>query len=79
VLEHVEQQVQLYVEWLRLVVEALGALTIAAGVAAVIVGLARHAAASPQGRWQQQKRNTTAVLFASDSSADSASRANVRP
>ncbi len=39
---HVEEQVQYYVEWLRLLVEALGALVIAAGVAGVIVGLVRH-------------------------------------
>jgi uncharacterized membrane protein len=44
VLEQVEEQVQMYVEWLRLAVEALGALTIAAGVAAVILGVAKHAA-----------------------------------
>jgi uncharacterized membrane protein len=43
VFEHIEKQVQYNVEWLRLLVEALGALVIAAGVVVVIVGLARHA------------------------------------
>jgi uncharacterized membrane protein len=41
--EHIEEQVQYYVEWLRLLVEALGALVIAAGALVVIVGLARYA------------------------------------
>jgi uncharacterized membrane protein len=40
--EHVEEQVRVYVEWLRLLVEALGALVIAAGVAVVIIALLRH-------------------------------------
>jgi len=40
--EQVERQVRDYVEWLRLLVEALGALVIAAGVVLVIVGLVRH-------------------------------------
>jgi uncharacterized membrane protein len=39
---HIEEQVQSGVEWLRLLVETLGALVIAAGVVAVIVGLVRH-------------------------------------
>lgn len=41
--EQFEAQVQMAVEWLRLGVEALGALVIAAGVVIVIVGLLRHA------------------------------------
>lgn len=40
--EQLEVQVRGYVEWLRLLVEALGALVIAAGVLLVIVALARH-------------------------------------
>jgi uncharacterized membrane protein len=40
--EQVEGQVRTYVEWLRLLVEALGALVIAAGVVVVIVALVRH-------------------------------------
>jgi uncharacterized membrane protein len=40
--EQIEEQVRGYVDWLRLLVEALGALVIAAGVAVVIVALARH-------------------------------------
>jgi uncharacterized membrane protein len=40
--EQIEAQVRSSVEWLRLLVEALGALVIAAGVAVVIVGLLRH-------------------------------------
>lgn len=40
---HVEEQVQYYVEWLRLLVEALGALIIATGLIVVIIGLAQHA------------------------------------
>jgi uncharacterized membrane protein len=40
--EHVESQVQTYVEWLRLLVEALGALVIAAGVVVVVAHLLRH-------------------------------------
>jgi uncharacterized membrane protein len=43
-----EEQVQFYVEWLRLLVEALGAVVIAAGFVVVVLGLARHAAASQQ-------------------------------
>jgi uncharacterized membrane protein len=42
--EHIERQVQAGVEWLRLGVEALGALVIAAGVVVAILGLVRHAA-----------------------------------
>ncbi len=42
VFEQVEGQVQASVEWLRLFVEALGALVIAAGVVVVVVALARH-------------------------------------
>jgi uncharacterized membrane protein len=38
----VEEQVRSYVEWLRLLVEALGALVIAAGVVVVIIALLRH-------------------------------------
>lgn len=40
--ELVEGQVRNAVEWLRLLVEALGALVIAAGVLIVIVSLVRH-------------------------------------
>lgn len=40
--EQVESQVQSSVEWLRLFVEALGALVIAAGVVLVVLGLVRH-------------------------------------
>jgi uncharacterized membrane protein len=45
---HVEEQVQYYVEWLRLLVEALGALVIAAGVAVVLLGLARYIFVKPR-------------------------------
>lgn len=38
----VEGQVQAAVEWLRLFVEALGALVIAAGVGLVVLALVRH-------------------------------------
>jgi uncharacterized membrane protein len=44
----VEEQVQFYVEWLRLLVEALGAAIIAAGVFVVIVALVKHVVAEPQ-------------------------------
>lgn len=40
--EQAEAQVRNYVEWLRLLVEALGALVIAAGIVLVIVALLRH-------------------------------------
>ncbi|MEP6558394.1 MAG: DUF1622 domain-containing protein [Burkholderiales bacterium] len=40
--EHVELWVQRSVEWLRLFVEMLGAVVIAAGVAVAVVGLLRH-------------------------------------
>jgi uncharacterized membrane protein len=40
--EQVEGRVQEYVEWLRLLVESLGAIVIAVGVVLVIVGLVRH-------------------------------------
>jgi uncharacterized membrane protein len=40
--EQIEEHVRGYVDWLRLLVEALGALVIAAGIAVVIVALARH-------------------------------------
>ena len=39
---HVEEQVQAGVEWLRLLIEALGALVIAIGLLVVVVALARH-------------------------------------
>lgn len=42
VFEQVEGQVQASVEWLRLFVEALGALVIAAGIVVVVLALARH-------------------------------------
>jgi uncharacterized membrane protein len=41
--EHIEEQVRTGVEWLRLVVETLGALVIAAGVLVAVVGLVRNA------------------------------------
>lgn len=40
--EAVEVQVRSYVEWLRLLVEALGAVVIAAGLVLVVLSLARH-------------------------------------
>lgn len=40
--ERIEEQVRYSVEWLRLLVEALGAVVIAAGVLVVIVALIRH-------------------------------------
>ena len=46
--EQIEGEVQASVEWLRLLVEALGALVIAAGVLMVILALARHAVAGRQ-------------------------------
>jgi uncharacterized membrane protein len=42
VFEQLEVQVRGYVEWLRLLVEALGALVIAVGVVLVMVALGRH-------------------------------------
>ena len=39
----IEEHVRVGVEWLRLLVEALGAVVIAVGVAVAIVGLIRHA------------------------------------
>jgi len=42
VFEGVEEQVRAGVDWLRLAVESLGALVIAAGVIVVVVGLARY-------------------------------------
>lgn len=44
--ESIEEQVQSSVEWLRLFVEALGALVIAFGVAITLLGLIRHAYAA---------------------------------
>jgi uncharacterized membrane protein len=43
-----EEQVQFYVEWLRLLVEALGAVVIGAGFVVVIIGLVKHAVANQQ-------------------------------
>ena len=40
--EQTEQQVRAWVEWLRLLVEALGAVVIAAGIVIVIVALVRY-------------------------------------
>ena len=40
--DQVERQVQSGVEWLRLVVETLGAIVIAAGVAVAVAGLLRY-------------------------------------
>jgi uncharacterized membrane protein len=42
-LRNIEDQVRLAVEWLRLMVETLGALVIAIGVGIVVVALVRHA------------------------------------
>jgi uncharacterized membrane protein len=47
--ESIEANVQRGVEWLRLLVETLGALVIAAGVVMVIVGLVRHFADGRDG------------------------------
>ena len=47
--EQIEAQVRAGVEWLRLLVETLGALVIAAGVVIVVVGLARHLLAQREG------------------------------
>lgn len=41
-----EERVQWGVEWLRLLIESLGALVIAAGLVVAVVGLARHAVAA---------------------------------
>jgi uncharacterized membrane protein len=43
VFEDVEARIQSYVEWLRLLVETLGAVVIAVGVLVVIIGLIRYA------------------------------------
>lgn len=45
-----EERVRAGVEWLRLVVESLGALVIAAGVVVVVVGLVRHLLSAGSGR-----------------------------
>ena len=45
----IEEQVRACVEWLRLAVEALGALVIAAGVVLVVVALARHLLSRQRG------------------------------
>ena len=47
--EQVEGRVQASVEWLRLFVEALGALVIAAGVVVVVLALLRHLVADRGG------------------------------
>lgn len=44
--DRVEAQVRQYVEWLRLLIEALGALVIAAGTIVVVVALVRHIASA---------------------------------
>jgi uncharacterized membrane protein len=49
VFEQVESRVQASVEWLRLFVEALGALVIAAGVVLVVLSLVRHLAVDRGG------------------------------
>jgi uncharacterized membrane protein len=49
VFEQVEGRVQASVEWLRLFVEALGALVIAAGVVVVVLALLRHLVADRGG------------------------------
>jgi uncharacterized membrane protein len=45
----VEESVQACVEWLRLAVESLGALVIAAGVVVVVIGLLRYVLAGGNG------------------------------
>ena len=47
--ELAEQQVRAWVEWLRLLVESLGALVIAAGIVIVIVALVRYILAGGRG------------------------------
>ncbi|HEX9174463.1 MAG TPA: DUF1622 domain-containing protein [Telluria sp.] len=47
--DQVEAQVREYVEWLRLLIEALGALVIAAGTVIVILALVRHLASARGG------------------------------
>jgi uncharacterized membrane protein len=47
----IEESVQSGVEWLRLFVETLGALVIAAGIVVVVLGLARHMLATPRARF----------------------------
>ena len=47
--EQTEQQVRTWVEWLRLLVESLGALVIAAGIVIVIVALVRYVLAGGRG------------------------------
>jgi uncharacterized membrane protein len=42
VFEQTEQQVRAWVEWLRLLVEALGAMVIAAGIVIVVNALVRY-------------------------------------
>lgn len=39
---HIEEQIPTAVEWLRLLVETLGALVIAVGVVLAVIGLVRH-------------------------------------
>ena len=51
-LKHIEEQVSVGVDWLRLFVETLGALVIAVGVLVVIAGLVRHALAPRHGSFQ---------------------------
>lgn len=41
--KQVEEQIQSWVEWLRLLVETLGASMIAVGIVIAIIGLIRHA------------------------------------
>ncbi len=43
--DDVQATVQAAVEWLRLIIESLGAVVIAAGVVVAVVGLIRHVAA----------------------------------
>ena len=47
--EQAERQVRTWVEWLRLLVESLGALVIAAGIAVVVVALVRYILAGGRG------------------------------
>jgi uncharacterized membrane protein len=48
VFEHVERDVQSAVEWLRLLIETLGAAVIAVGIVIALIGLARHALQRPR-------------------------------
>jgi uncharacterized membrane protein len=49
VFEQAENEIRSYVEWLRLLVEALGAVVIAAGIVVVVLALMRYALAGRGG------------------------------